>query len=121
MSHKVVDSRANAEENVENTGDPDELLCKCTGEGEVRPGQDQSDGQDENEQDYCICVKGEGVAGTVDTASTKTLVCRIPLERDARDCSKAQECQYELDESVDGRWTAMMAKVGIRVCQPRHR
>ena len=49
MSYEVVDSSANAEEDVQNTSDPNELLCKCTGKGEVRPGQNQSDGEDKNE------------------------------------------------------------------------
>lgn len=49
MSHKVVNSSANAEEDVQDTGDPDELLCECTGKGEVSPRQNQSDGEDKNE------------------------------------------------------------------------
>ena len=49
MSHKIVDSGANAEKDIQNTSDPNELLCKCTGEGEVCPGQNQSDGEDKNE------------------------------------------------------------------------
>lgn len=49
VSDKVVDSSSNAEEDVQNTSDPDELLSECTGKSEVSPRQNQSDGEDKNE------------------------------------------------------------------------
>ena len=49
MSHKVVDSSANAEKDVQDTSNPDELLGECTGKGEVGPGQNQSDGENKHE------------------------------------------------------------------------
>ena len=49
MSHKVVDSGANAEEDVQNSSNPDELLCECASKGEVCPRQNQGDSEDENE------------------------------------------------------------------------
>ena len=49
MSYEVVDCSANAEKDVQYTSDPDELLGECTGECEICPGQDQSDGENEHE------------------------------------------------------------------------
>ena len=49
VSDKVVDSSSNAEEDVQNTSDPDELLSECSGKSEVSPRQNQSDGEDKNE------------------------------------------------------------------------
>ena len=48
MSHKIVDSSPDTEEDVKNTSNPDKLLCECTGKGEVCPGQNQGDGEDKD-------------------------------------------------------------------------
>lgn len=70
MSHKVVDSSSNAEEDVQNTSYPDELLCECPGKGEICPGQNQGNDEDENEQNDGVGVERESVACTIDSTST---------------------------------------------------
>ena len=74
MSHKVVDSSANAKKDVQYTSNPDELLGECTSECEVRPGQNQSDNENKNEQDYSISIQREFITSIVDATSTITFI-----------------------------------------------
>ena len=70
VSHKVVDSSANTEKDIQDTSNPDELLGECTGKGEVCPGENQRDGENKNEQDDGIGVQREFIARIVYATST---------------------------------------------------
>lgn len=41
LAIKVVDACSDSERDVQNAGDPDELLRECSCRGEIRPGKDK--------------------------------------------------------------------------------
>lgn len=57
MSRKVVHCRSHAKHNVENPRDPDELFRKSPGKGEVGPGEDQGDAENEDEEDNGVGIQ----------------------------------------------------------------
>lgn len=57
MSYKVVNSRSNTKRDMENTGDPNELLGEGPRKSEVAPGYSECDDQDENEENDRVCIE----------------------------------------------------------------
>lgn len=80
MPSKVVDSRPDSEDNIQDACDPDELFRKGARHGEVQPGEDKSNSQNEGEQYDCIGVQRELVGIMIDpVTSVSALVSGIAL------------------------------------------
>lgn len=79
MAVKVVNACPDAEDDMQDTGDPDELLCEGSCGGEVSPGKSKGAYEDECEKNDGIGVEGEVVGSIVDAAAAKVLVGRIAL------------------------------------------
>lgn len=79
MAVKVVNACPDAEDDMQDTGDPDELLCKSSCGGEVRPREGKGAYEDECEKDDGIGVEGEVVGSMVDAAAAVVLVRGITL------------------------------------------
>lgn len=79
MAVEVVDACSDAEEDMQDTGDPNELLGESSCGGEVSPGEDKGGCENECEKNNGIGVKGEVVGSMVDAAAAEVLVGGIPL------------------------------------------
>ena len=117
--YEVVYRCSNTKDDVEYSRDPDELLCECSGESEISPGEDQCDDEDEYEEDDGVGVEGEIIAGIVDSSSIETFVRTISFERETRDGNETEEGQDKLVH-VSGQTSvrAHSEEVNVRVYQP---
>lgn len=71
MPPKVKHSSPDSPADIQNAGNPDELLGEQPCKPDITQREDYCDGEDEDEENYGVCVKGEGVASVVDSGALK--------------------------------------------------
>ena len=79
LLHEIIHGGADAEDDVQNPRDPDELLGEGAGEEEVGVGEDESGEEDEEEEGDGVGVEGEGVGGVVDAAAAEGVVGAVAV------------------------------------------
>ena len=104
------------------------MLGEEAGEGEVGPGDDKGDAEDEDEEDDGVGVEGERISTVVDAAAGEAFVGRVAFERETGDSDEAGEGEEELSihefsdhgckcassEAMEGCWVGN----GVPICQP---
>ena len=97
MLVEVVDCCSNCDCDVENASDPDELLSEVLRSEKVCPGEDESNGQDEGEQDDGVGIERKIVLRIVYSSTAKAVIFGVLVEGEARDCDEAAEYCYQLE------------------------
>ena len=80
MPRKVVPGCREAEDDVQDARNPDELLGEVSGEQEVDPGEGEGEHEHEGEEDDGVGVEGEGVGAAVDAAAVEEVVAVVAFE-----------------------------------------
>ena len=80
MTREVVRSGRQAQHDVQDSRDPDELLCESSRCKEVCPRSDERHRQNEDKEDNGICVQGEVVGIVVDSIAGEGLVAGVTLQ-----------------------------------------
>lgn len=121
MPRKVVYGRSDTKYNMENTGDPNELLGEGPRKGEVSPRDSECDNQDENEENDGVCIQRKVIPCIVNPSTTEAFICAVALEREARDGDETKESEDQLgDMSVTLRFSEGMGQE-VREFQPKDR
>ena len=83
MLDEIVDRCPNGEDNIQDAGYPDELLCECARGEKIGPGDNKSNNEHKDEEDKCVGVEGESVAGVIDATAGEGLVVTVPGDGEA--------------------------------------
>lgn len=76
---KIVDACADAKNDMEDAGDPDELFGKGPGSCEIGPRKYEGDREYEGKENDGICIEGEVVRSIVYTTAAETFIGCITL------------------------------------------
>lgn len=71
---KVENGGADSERNIQDTGNPYELLRKSACHCKIQPRKSKGDTEHENEEDDCVRVEREVVRAAVDAAAVEAFV-----------------------------------------------